>query len=343
MTGPLLPHEMEQAVCPCGSTLVSRTIPSADPYTGLLFNYQQCGSCGLEFLSPRPRREVIMRFYPEGYGPHDPGRHRPEPIREFLFNTVLSTYFPKSRPPTAWLRITRPLLRLLLWPLRHRPLLAFRAVEPRRVFEFGVGTGEDLARFRAAGWETAGCEPSLAACAYLQERFGSMQSCPAEEAVLEDEHYSALLMNNVFEHVHDPIGILGKCRNALVGDGVLILIVPNHRYFLAKMFEGISPIYDPPRHLWGFSPEPLSRLLHDNGFQVETIDHRAPLLWFWRMSALKWLQLHRIPASVVTCMSRFLGMLLVPLGIAAALGRRGPYIKVVARKRAENGAIISSA
>jgi SAM-dependent methyltransferase len=78
---------------------------------------------------------------------------------------VYETWFVREDERSAFVQRWRWALRMLLWPVRHHSVLSFPPPPVRHVFEFGAGTGNDLAEFHAAGWTVSGCEPSAHAYA----------------------------------------------------------------------------------------------------------------------------------------------------------------------------------
>jgi SAM-dependent methyltransferase len=329
---PATPVNMESPLCVCGqSQTTARQTPARDEVTGEIFTYCECSACGTERVSPRPSLGAIGSYYPQDYYAYVPSTSQERSFAHSLGRLVYRVFFaPSAEVPMAW-RMLRIPLRLMLRPLRYRTLLCFRQPAVRRVFEFGAATGKDLSEFRALGWEVTGCEPSSKACEVARMRGFELQNCTAEQATLPASYYTCILMNNVFEHLHDPAAVLAKCRGGLAAGGVLELIVPNHASLSARFVGPSWPGYDPPRHLWGFTPKSITALLRRSGFSVEHIHHQAPTLWSWVASVAG----TRSPAGSTRFRrwaARFVPQLLLPVGVVAAVCRRGDFIRVVARK-----------
>lgn len=211
-------------------------------------------------------------------------------------------------------------------------MLAFPQPERRRAFEFGAATGNDLVEFRRAGWEVFGCEPSAQACAYAARRGFSLQCCNAEDAE-PPPNLTCVYMNNVFEHLHDPRAVLATSRAALEPKGLLVLVVPNHASWAARLFGAAWPGYDPPKHIWGFTPKSIRRLIESSGFRVLTIRQVFPAsnccwhsgLHGGRAPAASWPRARAVAA-------RLLGRAVIPVGVLAAWFGHGDYIRIVAAK-----------
>ncbi len=320
--------DLEALPCLCGTPPDDdRVLAARDEVSGEVFVYRRCGACGLERLSPRPTRERIGRFYPDSYAAWSRATTILDRVKRLNHRVF---YAPLGKTggvaaPARWL------LRTVLYPLRKRGVLAFRPPAVRRVFEFGAATGQDLLAFKAVGWEVAGCEPSARACEAAAARGIALQQCGAEEAEMPADGVSCILMNNVFEHLHDPVRVLAKCRAALTEDGVLVLIVPNHASWSARLFGGAWPGYDAPRHLWGYAPASLARLMDRAGFRIERIDHETPGRWCFAGC----LGGARLAAGAPRWRSRvapWIAPALLPFGLLAATCGAGDFMKIVARR-----------
>lgn len=322
----------ESPTCVCGlNQTTARVTTARDEVTGELFDYRECSGCGVERVMPRPGPNVIGSYYPQDYYAYVPDPSREQSFALSLSRVVYRVYWaPPVSASISW-RLFRIPLFLFLWPVRYRTLLCFRQPVLRRVFEFGAATGKDLSEFLAAGWEVTGCEPSPKACQAARQRGIVLQNCSAEQATLPEAHFTCVLMNNVFEHLHDPVEVLAKCREGLSEGGALVLIVPNHASFTARVVGAAWPGYDPPRHLWGFTPKSITALLTRSGFTVAHIHHQAPTLWSWVASVAG----TRSPSGgsrLRSFAARFLPQALLPVGLVAAMCGRGDFIRVVAHK-----------
>lgn len=323
----------EEPSCVCGSSkLAQKVVVARDPVTAEVFTYVKCGHCGTERISPRPGSADIGRYYPSTYYAHSVSGSLAVPPAPLLKRILYFLFFaPANERPAAFAAL-RLLLYPVLFPIRHRTPVCFTPPAIRRVFEFGAARGDDLCFFRHMGWEVAGCEPSSAACEVARSRGILLECAAAEEAKVQESRYSCILLNNVFEHVHDPAQVLAKCHAGLVDDGVLILIVPNHASVSAALFGAAWPGYDAPRHLWGFTTGSMRQILRESGFTVETISHQAPTAWCWKTV----LEGGGSPSAVGKLrqfMAARLPAVMLPLGIIFSLMGRGDFIRVIARKR----------
>lgn len=318
--------------CLCGTAAMTRReVVARDEISGEIFSYHECAGCGLERIVQRPTLADIGHYYPQTYYAYSGNVEISRSAIDRVKRLVYRTFYGSAEERSGAERIFRPLLALALFPLRFRSVLAFRQPRVRRVFEFGAAIGNDLAEFRAAGWEVTGCEPSAKACEVARQRGITLQNCSAEAAVLPVGRFSCVLLNNVFEHLHNPTAVLRKAHAALTDDGALVLVVPNHASWSARLFGAPWPGYDPPRHLWGFTPASIRRVLGQGGFSVDYIHHIAPQRWCYE-AVVAGTRSPKGATRLRLLASDVLPMMMLPFGLLAATFGHGDFMKVVARK-----------
>lgn len=77
--------------------------------------------------------------------------------------------------------------------------------------------------------------------------------------------YDLIMMFDILEHMEDPNRFLSKYSKFLNEDGLLYIQVPNIIGFHIPREHG----YGLPEHLWQFNFETLSKLLKNNGYNIE--------------------------------------------------------------------------
>jgi SAM-dependent methyltransferase len=257
----------------------------------------------------------------------------PRSIEARVKRLVYETYHapPAERSATAarwWWA-----LRVLLWPVRNHSVLSFPPPATRHVFEFGAGSGNDLLEFRAAGWTVGGCEPSAHACDVAARSGITLQNCNAEAAEVPDGT-SCIYMNNVFEHLHDPIAVLANARPRLASDGLVVLVVPNHGSMASALFGAAWPGYDPPKHIWGYTRASLPGILAQAGYDTIAIDQKYPFSTYCWATGIIGDRLPNPPCGTWRPrLARLLGRSLVLAGMVSAVLGRGDYLRVLARPR----------
>jgi hypothetical protein len=141
---------------------------------------------------------------------------------------------------------------------------------------------------------------------------------------------SCILLNNVLEHLYDPMRVLAKSARGLMSGGSLVLIVAEPRFLVRQAVR---------RRLAGLRCAPPSLGLHAEaargavarfGLAVDACIHSLPSLWVWQSTIDDHHQAALVPAWGRRH-ARRLTLALLPFGwLAAACGH--DFVTVVARK-----------
>jgi SAM-dependent methyltransferase len=145
--------------------------------------------------------------------------------------------------------------------------------ERRRLLDIGSGPGFFLKTAKARGWRVLGIEPSRQAAAHARnlglevaEGFFNAETAPGLG------RFDAIQLNNVLEHVPDPIEILILARDLLQKGGVLCVNVPNDfsPFQIAARASLNLPEWwiAPPHHLNYFDFASLSGLMERLGLRI---------------------------------------------------------------------------
>jgi SAM-dependent methyltransferase len=147
----------------------------------------------------------------------------------------------------------------------------------RRLLDVGCGFGTFVAIMRARGWEAEGVDPSSAAVAAAGQKGRPIRLGTLEDLQAAREAYDAVTLFYVLEHLPDPMGALRSISRLLAPGGTLLLRVP-HTTPIVRLLAPIglgSALYDPPYHLYDFSPAVLREMLARTGFvDIQTFPGR---------------------------------------------------------------------
>ncbi|MBN4059472.1 class I SAM-dependent methyltransferase, partial [Dehalococcoides mccartyi] len=112
---------------------------------------------------------------------------------------------------------------------RHWVLANFaRLIGARTVLEVGSGVGELGLIMQGQGFNYIGVEPDQQRAELCREVGLDVRSITLEQLSLERKA-DLVVIDNVLEHVINPIGILSSSRNFLNAGGMVAVIVPNRR------------------------------------------------------------------------------------------------------------------
>jgi len=202
------------------------------------FNVVRCRTCSLAYLNPRPSWDEMQKFYPVDYAGHG-----------FKEATILKKLVRKS----GWLK---------------KRYLVERRKPGGVLLDVGCGTGEFLqVMAHSHKWQVFGVEPDANAAHYASRITGAKIFCGRLEDVEYPPHFfDVITMWHVLEHFYEPINMLGKIRQMLKPDGVLVAAVPVLDSVDARLFGPYWAGYDVPRHTFTFSKTTLSKILTASGF-----------------------------------------------------------------------------
>ncbi|MBM3461092.1 MAG: class I SAM-dependent methyltransferase [Armatimonadetes bacterium] len=105
-----------------------------------------------------------------------------------------------------------------------------------RFLDVGCNLGMLLRHAVKRNWTACGVEPSPSLFALARERLGlSVHNCFLHEL---DEgqvgKFDIIALSDVFEHICDPLAILGEVKRLLTDDGIVYIKVPNGNWNLFK-------------------------------------------------------------------------------------------------------------
>ncbi len=203
------------------------------------FAIVQCRGCGLVYVNPRPAAEELIRLYAEY---HARG----------------------GETEASWDRLMRRVFRQTA-----NLLCASRdGSAPKRLLDVGCGYGAFVALMRERGWDAEGVDPSPKVVQTAVDAGRPVRRSTLEELQEPDGSYHAVTMFYVLEHLPDPLAALKKAYALLAPNGILVVRVPHTTpivRLLAPFGLGKS-LYDPPFHLYDFSPRVLQAMLRRAGF-----------------------------------------------------------------------------
>jgi 2-polyprenyl-3-methyl-5-hydroxy-6-metoxy-1,4-benzoquinol methylase len=209
------------------------------------FSIQECCKCALWFTSPRPADEDLGAYYEqENYASHsDKGTS----LFDQAYKTVRSIAL-KSKVK----------------------LVKKYAPKNSLVLDYGAGGGAFVAALEQAGFNARGVEPSEIARANAKEVHGlSLLNTNQFEASAET--YSAISLWHVLEHLPDLHDKMGAFHKALKPGGVLIIAVPNHESYDAKLYKEAWAALDVPLHLYHFKKKNIEELAKAHQFELMQI------------------------------------------------------------------------
>jgi SAM-dependent methyltransferase len=218
------------------------------------FKGRRCRSCGLIYISPRPRRAYVFDLYHHDKA-HLPAQHH---IQAKPSATMAAVHH---------LRILRGL----------RP-------PPTSVLEIGCGGGHFLQLAKEAGYQAHGIELNPSQAEHVRSKHGILcETDPFSEASFGGKKFDVIYHVDVTSHLPDPIGDFSNMRRKLTPGGVLLFETGNGADIDPQFYKYFS-VFQYPDHLFFFGEGTVNELLMQAGFQKGMIQVRRysilPILKF---------------------------------------------------------------
>jgi 2-polyprenyl-3-methyl-5-hydroxy-6-metoxy-1,4-benzoquinol methylase len=122
-------------------------------------------------------------------------------------------------------------------------------------------------------WQCYGNEITQSYGGVARQRYGDRIFLGSfEDYPLRPEFFDVITLQDVFDHMPDPIATLGKCHSMLKPAGLIVVKVHNIACLYAKLFGRYFYALVPPSHLFYYNRETLRMILAKTGFRM--IDSR---------------------------------------------------------------------
>lgn len=97
-------------------------------------------------------------------------------------------------------------------------------VSPGRFLDIGAGMGFSLTVANSRGWTSTGLEPNTALVSHAQSRKLNLKKTYLSSQIFGE--YDFILIDNVLEHVHQPLSFLKHATRLLAPTGIMLIAVP---------------------------------------------------------------------------------------------------------------------
>jgi 2-polyprenyl-3-methyl-5-hydroxy-6-metoxy-1,4-benzoquinol methylase len=129
-----------------------------------------------------------------------------------------------------------------------------------RILDIGCDTGYFLNKAKQNGWECVGIEKNERTRNIAAKQFGLFIQPEEHLYKFPKENFDVITLWHVLEQLEDLNDIMGKLRNLILPDGIIVVAVPNCNSYDAQHYKTYWAGYDIPRHLWHFTPKTMELL-----------------------------------------------------------------------------------
>jgi len=207
------------------------SVSSEEP---LIHPLVRCQQCGLQYVNPRPRENLVVRAYRE----HVDENLVPQPaVRERTFARYLDM---------------------------------IEKVVPERgcILDVGTADGAFLHVCKQRGWLVAGCELNRQLCDRSQESYDiSIHRGTIFDMGLKDKSFDVVTLWDVLEHTTHPKRVLQECHRVLTPGGWLVVTYPDINSLVARLMGRRWVLLLSP-HLYYFTVPTMQKMLAKTGFRV---------------------------------------------------------------------------
>jgi 2-polyprenyl-3-methyl-5-hydroxy-6-metoxy-1,4-benzoquinol methylase len=159
-------------------------------------------------------------------------------------------------------------------PRARVPASSAAAYVPRdvSVLDIGCGSGNALAHHRARGCTVRGVEADANAVTVARAAGLSVDHGVFEPSLHAPESYDVVTLDQVIEHLADPIATLRAVRGILRHPGSVVIATPNAAGAVARLAGDRWIHWHAPYHVQFFTRDSLSRAATAAALVVESID-----------------------------------------------------------------------
>lgn len=248
-------------VCGCNHFTTIGTLTDTLHNLEGTFNLASCGRCGVEFLATRPTPSTISYYYPKQYYTHRSISEEKSPKQKV--KQMAYDYFYKVNTSLGHKIVYSALSKYInMFPHRGRP--------SPTMLDFGCGNGTLIETFSRYGFIVDGYEVDEEAAQIAQHYARNIYTGDIFEKEFP-EKYDVIILNQVLEHLHDPVTVVRHLVSLLHDDGYLIISVPNASCIDFKILRDCWYACQAPTHLMHYNYDALRSLALLCG--VEMVQH----------------------------------------------------------------------
>ena len=255
-----------------------------------LWTIKTCNNkeCELLWLSPRPKLEELYKVY-SNYYTHEK-YYNNDNILKFIIKQIRQYYcmeYIKYIFKYKKNNIKRLILELIAIILPGGPdsyaingLFLPYDGGIKKLLEVGCGSGEMLIQMSKLGWIVRGLEFDPKCVKNVRELRIECDLGDLRDQNYPSNHYDALYIGNVLEHVVEPKLFISECARIIKPGGRIVCLTPNSKSLGSNYFGRNWRGLEVPRHLTLFNIKNITKIFRGNNLELEIIKTSNRGAWY---------------------------------------------------------------
>jgi 2-polyprenyl-3-methyl-5-hydroxy-6-metoxy-1,4-benzoquinol methylase len=136
------------------------------------------------------------------------------------------------------------------------------------VLDIGCGRGYLLDEAKIYNWRLEGFDYSLTCVKYAKNKLNLNVTNGDINKDIYRRKYDLIILNQVLEHLDNPIGVLKRCNLLLKKNGIIYIATPNVNSWLAKVYQKKYEYFIPPEHIGYYDQYSLKNVLLKTNFKI---------------------------------------------------------------------------
>lgn len=138
-----------------------------------------------------------------------------------------------------------------------------------KMLDVGCGNGYFLQAAKERGWDCTGVEFSKNNVNFAIENFGlNIIEGDVESIKFEENTFDVVVLNDVIEHLHDPMNTLLEINRILKNEGIVVIFTMDAGSLNAKLTGKRWTFIGPHAHLYYFTKKTLHSIIENSGFNI---------------------------------------------------------------------------
>lgn len=245
----------------CGLDNTKEIAKGCDRYINVdnkQFTIVQCRSCELGYLNPQPSLHELSKYYSSEYPPYlNDYNVFKEGLLFRILRNIKRKFFISSNTSDTTTKTSKDM-------------------SMKKALDFGCGNGRYLLQLRQQhpNWELYGFDISTNKEILKIGKDVTIITDKIDELLsnFEKGSFDELSLNNVLEHLNEPILTLKDLMHLVKKNGTVRIEVPNLDSIKFKIFGSNFSSLDIPRHLFHFNEKTIKEICRMCGLETVSIE-----------------------------------------------------------------------